>query len=61
MGLAELDVGGAGQLVGVKLGGVTFAGGGGVSVVEGVASLLGRVRMSVVEWGKRQAQVYFVS
>jgi hypothetical protein len=36
VGLAELDVGGAGQLVGAKLGGVSFAGGGGVSAGEGV-------------------------
>jgi hypothetical protein len=37
MGLAELDVGGAGQLVCAKLGGVSFEGGGGVSAGEGAA------------------------
>jgi hypothetical protein len=35
VGLAELDVGGAGQLVCAKLGGVSFEGGGGVSAREG--------------------------
>ena len=60
MGLAELDVGGAGQLVGAKLSGVTFAGGGGVSVGEGATVWqwrggvsTGEGRMSAVEWGKR--------
>jgi hypothetical protein len=37
VGLAELDVGGAGQLVCAKLGGVSFEGGGGVSAREGAA------------------------
>jgi hypothetical protein len=52
VGLAELDVGGAGQLVGAKLGGVSFAGGGGISAGEGAASLPGRGQM---QWngGKR--------
>jgi hypothetical protein len=40
VGLAKLDVGGAGQLVGAKLGGVSFA--------EVAASLPGRGRMSAV-------------
>ena len=60
MGLAELDVGGAGQLVGAKLGSVTFAGGGDVFVVEGAAVWqwrggvsAGERRMSTMEWGKR--------
>jgi hypothetical protein len=55
VGLAKLDIGGAGQLVGAKLGGVSFAGGGGIFAGEGqrsgsggVASLPRRGQMSAV-------------